>query len=245
MVLVAYDGPLETGGVHLARSDDGGATFDQSKTVLIDPTGRSTQSVTIAGQTIYVAYEGNNYPAAAGSARLARSDDGGHTFAVQTIASDAAGPAILIVGDTVYLLYEGYSPASRVYFQRSEDRGATWSAPIQIPFAGSVGVSVDKTLGLRMISGVLQATFYDTSLKAQTTAHSSDAGASWVVEPGQAAIATGSMVVDGDALIVPLVEDGGGLYLSESTDFGATWTRRDFQVASPWGPASPRRSTRG
>jgi len=232
VVLVAYDGPFATNGVYLARSDDGGATFDQSKTVLVDPEGVETQSVTIAGDTIYVAYGGDKTVSSAPpSSRLARSDDGGRTFTVQTVAANTLGPAILVNGDTVYVLYlvQASGVGNLAFFQRSEDRGATWSLPVQIP-VDSLRASLDKTFGLRMVSNVLEATFCDVPSEAQITAHSSDRGESWIVESDLGATATGSMVIDGDAVVLPLVDRGAALYLVESTDLGATWTRHDFQV---------------
>jgi hypothetical protein len=230
-VVVAYDGPLATGGVYLARSGDGGASFDRSKIVLIDAAGHGTQDVAIVGQTIDVAYEDDDR-----AIRVGRSNDGGETFAVQIVANDADGAALLVSDGSLYLAYQRATPSGALFFRRSGDSGMTWSAPVEVsawssPAPWSALWAFDRSLSLQSVGATLQLSYYESQSRTEVTAHSSDAGGPWIVEPGQRGMAGGPLVATGEAMFLPMIEDTGGLFVGASSDAGATWTHRDFDVA--------------
>jgi hypothetical protein len=216
-VVVAYNGPPGT-GVYLARSSDGGATFENDKIVLIDPEADSTAGLSVVGHTIYVGYGTTNY-----EVRLARSDNGGETFDIQTVATNAFAAAMMVSGDAVHIAYEPLNAS--VEYQRSDDRGNTWSEPVGMSWGGVAFSPMSLTTN----GGVLFASFYDTILDTQTIAHSSDSGKTWTEEPGQAGLlATGRAVMIDDRLLIPAATLDNTLVVSGSQDSGATWTNQAF-----------------
>lgn len=237
MVAVAYVGPLEDpdSGIYLAHSIDGGASFDPAKSVLVDAAHGTPEDLTVAGGSIYVTYQvvvaGGSY-----EVRVARSDDGGETFAIQSVAN-GLGPALLVSGSTLYLAYNplGQPASGAPLFQRSDDRGLTWSAAAIISATatpGPINVNglLDRTLSLGASGGNLYLSFYDGRSKTQKMAHSSDSGQNWTVETGQNLLATGPMVTVGDEVVLPMVDAQDRSFTCQSHDHGATWTPHPFDV---------------
>jgi len=235
-VAVAYGGLSSDTGTYVARSNDGGASFDPAKRVLVDVRGGTPEDLTVAGETIYLTYQ-VVVDAGRYEVRIARSDDGGQSFTIQGVAL-GIGPALLVNGATLYLAYNpqaGPEPGAPL-FQRSDDGGLTWSAAVVIsPTATAGPISVDgllnRTLSLGSSGGTLYLSFYDASSNTQRIAHSSDSGENWIVETGQDLLATASMVTVGDDLVLPLVDAQNRSFISQSNDHGATWTRHRFDVA--------------
>ena len=237
-VAVAYAGPLEApdSGIYLAHSNDGGASFDPAKPVLVDAAHGIPKDLTVAGGSIYVTYQvvgdGGSY-----DIRVASSDDGGETFAIQSVAN-GLGPALLVSGTTLYLAYnpQGQPEFGAPLFQRSDDRGQTWSPAAVIsatatPGPISVNGLLDRTLSLGESGGNLYLSFFDGSSKTQKLAHSSDSGETWTVEAGQNLLATGSLVAVGDDVVLPMVDAQNRSFTCQSHDHGATWTAHPFDVA--------------
>ena len=221
VVALAYSGPFATGGIYLAVSNDGGASFDRSRIALVDAAGFEAKGVAVVGRTIFVAY-GNESP----EGRFARSDDAGETFALQTVAIGSFAPAMVVSGDAIQLAYRLQS-SSGLFTIRSGDGGLTWSEPVEI-ISGDV---IHRTISLVAANGVLHASFYDLDMDAQVAAHSSNAGETWTVEPGQPLLSTGSLVATGERIVLPLVDPDDHLFVSESQDAGANWTHHAFDVS--------------
>jgi len=236
-VAVAYSGPLDTpdAGIYLVHSNDGGASFDPAKRVLVDAAHGIPKDLTVAGGSIYVTYQafvGSSY-----EVRIARSDDGGQHFAVQSVAN-GVGPALLVSGATLYLAYNPYGQreSGAPLFQRSDDRGLTWSPAAVVSATATTGpLSVsgvlDRILSLGASGGNLYLSFYEGLSNTQMMAHSSDSGENWTVEAGQNLLATGPLVTVGDDVVLPMVDVQNRSFTCQSHDHGATWTPHPFDVA--------------
>jgi hypothetical protein len=233
-VVVAYLGPSPAFGLYVARSYDRGASFDSSKTVLVDPGGDGGTSVRIGGDTIYVAYVGSS-PAGPGEVRVARSNDGGDTFVIQTISDGGFRPSMWVDGQTIYLVY-GLESSSNDFliFERSDDGGATWSQPV------TIGADAGRYISLAASGGTLFAAYFHDSSQYLTVSTSTDGGRSWIT--GQALDSllepTAPLVATPDGIFVPLVDETGQLSVADSTDGGASWTRHAMDIAGAYGASS-------
>lgn len=228
-VAVAYTGPPTTWGAYLARSDDGGASFRDSQLVAPDAIA---SAVVVAGERIFVAFHGAAHPAVVS---VARSDDWGETFAVHTFPADGENlnASIAVGGDTVALTYLRMGAnASELFFVRSIDRGETWTAPVAV----ASGVTAHGT-SLATVPGAILSSFYDYGSHRAKVARSTDDGLTWTLTSGQDPFleVTGELVAAGDRLFVPLVDQAGSLFVGDSEDAGATWTRRAFDVPGAFG----------
>jgi hypothetical protein len=233
-VVVAYMGPSPAFGLYVARSYNRGASFEASKTVLVDGGGAGGTSVGITGDTIYVAY-GACTPTGGAEVRFARSDDGGDTFVVQAISDRSFRPSMAIDGRTIYLAY-GLESSSDDFliFERSDDGGATWAPPV------TIGADVGAYISLAASGGTLFAAYFHGSSEHLTVSSSTDGGQTWntgqpldsLLEP------TAPLVATPDGIFVPLVDETGQLSVADSTDSGVSWTRHGLDVAGAYGASS-------
>lgn len=156
-VYVAFHAGMK---VYVSVSHDGGATWSLQRP--IDNTNsKFGYSLTSGGAidsqgTVYFAWEGylqNGKAASAANLYLTRSTDGGATWSTSLVAFSEAilpcdcggwnywGPQMALAvdrRDRVYVLYNATSTPSgvgRMLFTRSDDRGATWSAPTDVSLA--------------------------------------------------------------------------------------------------------------
>jgi hypothetical protein len=115
------------------RSDDRGRTFTDPVPVSADGYSHYDQRIAVdAKGTIYISYMDRDTNAGSRSIsrlRLARSRDGGRTFAVDTVStehvSDKPELAVSRDGQHLYIVYES-SPGPRLV--ASHDGGKTWEA---------------------------------------------------------------------------------------------------------------------
>lgn len=188
-VYLAWDaasGGSTGGGIRLARSTDGGASFSAVR--IDDPSGpgRSIGAVPFTGPggEVYVAW--NDY--AANAIVLNSSLDGGATWnaprtvATKSLAFDIAIPAesyrgalVYPVGDTdrstgtrrgrLYCSWMDLTAAGTtdILLSYSDDKGATWSAPKAV--ADQLGLPVDRFnhwMSVDPATGDVDLSFYDT-----------------------------------------------------------------------------------
>jgi len=121
----------------LWRSEDGGATFEGPQPLTTDGRRQGDQRIAVdASGTVYVSYMDfatDSNGRSITRLRLARSRDGGRTFAVQTVTThrvtDKPELAISSDGVHVYIVYES-TPGPTVVV--SHDGGSTWTEPLII-----------------------------------------------------------------------------------------------------------------
>jgi hypothetical protein len=194
-VYVAWDaasGGSTGGGVRFARSTDGGATFSVQR--IDDPKGpgRSIAAVPFVGPNgeVYAAW--NDY--AANAIVFNRSFDGGVTWGTPgTISTKSAPfqinvPAELFRGALVYPACDADRSAGAhrgrltcswmdltaggnadILLSYSDDRGATWSAPLPVTDTAANVDRFNQWLSTDAVTGEVNVSFYDT--RNDTTGH--------------------------------------------------------------------------
>jgi hypothetical protein len=143
---ILYINPTEESGVYYVRSEDKGITW--SEPVWLDPDilpDHIPDSLNFEldendGLHAVWFYGGHSENARPDWVRYAHSLDGGHTWSTFTIDKliersgynlNAAGPVMIVQGQTVHVVWAAGSQAYRNY-RFSKDAGLTWSAPVQI-----------------------------------------------------------------------------------------------------------------
>jgi hypothetical protein len=243
-VVVAFTGPVETGGVYLARSSDGGATFDKDKFVVVDAAGLIPGGVAIVGRTIYVAYQTKVDLGSASdrAARLARSTDGGETFTTVTVSNLVEVPALAVDGERVFLTEDPLSSDPNIFIRRSDDGGNSWLDPVPIDRKG-----FPPSISLTVQEGVLYLASYSMVYHGFQTVRSFDAGTTWTEQHGDDLVPTGPIVGTADSLLLPVIDPKDAMFTLQSNDSGASWSAQPFAVADAIGtnpvPALINRST--
>jgi len=142
--------------LRLARSTDGGRSFEPAVTVNDDaggpPSSHSFHDIAVAADgTVYVSWidsRERDRARAAGAAhpgtlpppdvRVARSADGGRTFGPGVIVARGVCPccrtALAVVGRTVYVAWRHVFPGEvrDIVVARSDDAGESFSAPVRV-----------------------------------------------------------------------------------------------------------------
>ncbi len=187
-VYIAWDaasGGSTSGGVRLGRSTDHGQSFVVTRADDPQGQGRAIGAVPFVGPdgTLYVAW--NDWDA--NTIAVSRSFDGGLTWdrqgvvAAKAIPFDVAIPAESFRGALVYpacdsdrsksphrgRLYCAWMDAGAtgtdIFLSSSDDRGATWSAPV--PVTDRLPFAVDRFnhwLSVDPVTGDVNVAFYDT-----------------------------------------------------------------------------------
>lgn len=145
-----------TSAILVARSEDGGRSLRPPVVVDTNTSGESADKpyLTVwdmpatprrARHTVVAVVWTRSLPAEASQIMIARSQDGGHTFAPAQVVYTSAGPnlgALPVAGPhgTLYVAWEAFTKRSaytpeRIHIDvaRSLDGGATFSQPVQLP----------------------------------------------------------------------------------------------------------------
>lgn len=170
---------------------------------------------------------------AAGTLALARSQDGGRTFAAAQILSGgefAREPQVLVEGSRVLVAWIG--DGQQVRLRRSLDAGATFDSAVL------VGTGTGPASGLQLVASGdrVHAAFVrgDAALGQArvVSCSSSDGGSSFASEraiaPASANQSAVGIGADGAAVYVAFLDErlgtgARGVYVARSTDGGATW----------------------
>ena len=192
---------------------------------------------------------------------MRRSTDGGRTWSGRKILVPSLGrntqnnPVMFADGDVVHFMY--CSNYSRVFYCRSEDRGETWSKPVEITpsIDAQCGgffwncIALGPGHGTVLSTGRLIVPVWLAYNKKDRFAHhpsftsvlySDDRGGSWTLgpllegsDPNESAVAE---LPDG-TLVLNLRNTAPERYryVSTSSDGGATWTKPvfDFNLPDP------------
>ena len=121
--------------VYYKRSLDGGTTWEADRRLVADDTARMNPSVAASGDTVYVSW--HEVTAANGYYVVVdRSLDAGVTWEAPitlTATGASAMTSIAADGDAVQLVWnESAAGPTEIERSGSTDRGATWSAPVQV-----------------------------------------------------------------------------------------------------------------
>jgi hypothetical protein len=136
-VYVSYSSEPQSGNsnVLLARSSDGGTSFNTPHTTLSNSGFSFLSAVAANGNDVYAVWTGGPL---ASDIYLAKSTDGGVTFGspVQVEHGDNdVSPEIAVSGDTVYVIWEKFNPSTSVteiFGAVSTDGGQTFSSAVDI-----------------------------------------------------------------------------------------------------------------
>lgn len=260
-------------GMGLVRSTDGGATFE---TVGAPPLPEAAPPTSYAFDgLVQIGPDGSLYFSAvvadwynlAGAVygiQVARSDDGGQTWATNTFVSiaedhgqatvDADRQWLAFGGPgTVYLTYAHLKAPLGVFIHRSDDRGETWSD------ASVVANGLERGNGTGLRGGQAgnpvvdsQGTVYvpmtwstrdSGELRSVHVAVSEDGGETWRYHEAFRAPRAGSyfpmLTVDGEGRLHLAALSGEGLMVTTSTDGARSWTdpvmwTEQDPAAAPW-----------
>jgi len=119
------------GALWLRRSLDGGNSFSE-KIRLRDAKPARAPALAVHGSTVYLAWTVGDDPAA--DIRVARSDDGGRSFAAAVIVdrSKSYSDAPKLAVDARGTLHVVYADGRRIVHSRSTDRGRSFERPREV-----------------------------------------------------------------------------------------------------------------
>lgn len=222
--------------ISFASSTDAGATFSTPVNVTT-PGGSGTSEVSMSvdsGGRIYVAYDYFNRATRYWSANLSRSDDG-TTWVTSTLSNpngDVFSPSVLADawGDVHAVWYDPTGGTGGIFYSRSQDRGASWSAPVRL--SGNVTVLNTRT-SIAESGGTLMAGWTGSTPSPTyglSYAISADRGNSWY--PAEF-YPTGSLV-DTHQITA---DENGTFYGVEAESYGNTsGVALDFWLGPPTTP---------
>lgn len=119
------------GALWLRRSVDGGKSFSE-KIRLPDAKPARAPALAVHGNTVYLAWTVGDEPSA--DIRVARSDDGGRSFAAPVIVARSKGysDAPKLAVDARGTLHVVYAEGKRIVYSRSADQGRSFERPRDI-----------------------------------------------------------------------------------------------------------------
>ncbi len=141
---VWYDNASENFEIMFSRSTDSGTTFSTPVNLSNDGTDSTIPFVAAVGSDVYVVWEDVTSFFTDREILMRKSTDNGATFgSVVNISNDSAlstVPHMVASGTNVYVTWQsGPFGEADVFFSRSTDNGATFSAPVNI--SGNLGTS--------------------------------------------------------------------------------------------------------
>jgi hypothetical protein len=138
--LVWSDERLGVSAIFHARSEDGGATWEETQISNSGPA--SSPDLACVGERVYVVWEDLRDSALdAANIYLDRSADGGATWLSEDVALDgdplgesvSLSPRVAAAGSGVYVAWtDGRNGAFDIYLQASTDGGEIWPGPVRV-----------------------------------------------------------------------------------------------------------------
>lgn len=159
-------------GVVFAKSDDGGSTYTDPVAVNDPPAGQNASQPAVDREgTIYVTFQ-RRYADGPVELFLAKSGDGGKTFAVSPIDRqvqiglqyDAAKIVADPLTNDLYTVWaDTRTGRAQIFFRKSSDKGATWSQPAALisPDPGYSGSSRSPWMSVAP-NGRIDVVYYHT-----------------------------------------------------------------------------------
>lgn len=221
------------GAIYYTHSTDTGLTWSNPVPITSLVGNSWNPAIAVNGANIHVVWREidtvNNHR----SSHYCRSLDGGNTWGPNVVLDTVVAdwPAVAVSGNMVYVANDIVTSASpyntEVFFLRSTDNGATWSAHQQITFA--IGRSEDEAIMAQgsYVHMAWNDNRYNNKMRIMYK-HSSDYGLSWSADDTIAApFGYGTMVsIVGANVDVPFAGAPSGHYqihLVQSSDTGTTW----------------------
>lgn len=222
------------GSILFRRSDNSGLTWvpDLAEPAAVLDRGVTSPRVGVAGSAVYVVHPIGSM------LHLKRSFDSGASFDDQMVSVGhpfAEEAQIVVAQDHVYLAYMASLSGNRgVFLRRSLDRGETWDPPLDQP-GRLISIGVDPHLhGLRLFNNLLFAVWVDGDVYIS---RSVDDGLNFVSQGVSNSLLGANWLdfaIDGTNAYLAFSQ-AGQIFLSQSVNSGATWTRA-IQLSST--PAS-------
>lgn len=154
--VVWYDAMLGNYEVLLARSTDGGGSFDSPVNVNNNGGTRAHAQIALSGKNVYVVWLENvgDSTRQVDNVFFARSTDDGTTFSQPVNISNNKGvglvPKLAVSGHNVYVVWfegdTGYHLDFDVYFARSTNDGASFDNPVDL--SNNVGISSNPSIAV-------------------------------------------------------------------------------------------------
>lgn len=218
--------------IYYKRSTDAGASWEADTRLTNDAANSLSPSVAVSGSNVHVTWfdqrDGNN------EIYYKRSIDGGQSWSTDirltNNSSSSIYSAVAAVGDRIHVVWEEYRDGNgEIYYKRSTDGGASWSADTRLTnnAANSFSPSVAAAAGDVNIAWFDQR---DGNLEIYDK-HSANEGLNWSTDKritNDPAVSNYPSVVVVAGGVVHLVwfdeRDGNTeIYYSRSTDRGANW----------------------
>ncbi len=220
--------------IFLARSADGGKTFGSPVNLSNNAGISAAPSVAVSGNTVVVAW----YDETPENREifLARSTDGGKTFASPVNLSNNAGfsisPSVAASGNSVVVAWHDETPGnSEIFLSRSTDAGKTFTPPVNL--SNNAGFSFSAFPSVAVLGDSVFVAWHDQTPGNFEIflARSTDGGKTFT-PPVNLSNNAGfsldpSVAVLGDSVFVAWMDETPGnseIFLARSTDGGATFS---------------------
>lgn len=218
--------------IYLKASTDHGATWSSMKRITNNAGTSFYPSVALNGTTMHLIWQddtpGNN------EIYYRKSTDFGATWAAAKRLTDNAGdstyPAMAVSGSVIHAVWQDDTPGNNeIYYKKSTDNGATWSAMKRI--TNDAGISAYPSITVN--GSNVHMTWDDTATGDSEIYYkkSEDGGATWLKAKRltdntgnsyRSAVAANGLKVD-----VTWVDETPGnaeIYYKKSSDGGSTWS---------------------
>ncbi len=223
---------FQLGRVWVARSLDGGASWESPQVVSQGYSGVSRGTISASGLAVHLVWA--EPQSVASSIVYSRSLDGGVSWSdpgpLASSSIECRNPWICVNGVNVSVIWEDWrNGGPEVYFRRSMDSGATWTKEFTLSLVDKFASEGPR---IAVTGAVLQAVWSEDTPDGAAVifARSLDNGSSWTrkrLTTPQGFHPEPALAVSGKNTLVAYqrVEEGvGEILATESHDTGVTWT---------------------